>query len=246
MTPFRYAISTPDTPIAATVLRHLSDVPGAERVSMAENPACILHLTDDPPPPGSWHFRLHPPGRFLRVATLESRTTTLDLRILPAALPPTEALACLADAPARILRHLTTGIPLPPATAAPTDLPPAGLAGKIQQQVENTLFTEIWQAGLVHAPIHRFLDPNFQPEIQWLPNARPSHFYADPFLSVEPNGLRILIEEYDYQADPTGRIGELFWRDGQFHPPAQRIFAAPNHMSYPYLLHSDGELYAIP
>jgi hypothetical protein len=246
MTPLRYALSTPDAPLAAAVLGYLRDVPGAELVSLADHPACVLHLTGDPPPPDSWRFRLHPPGRYLRLATLETQTTTLDLRILPAALPAGEALACLADAPARILRHLTAGIPLPPAAAAPTVLPPAGIAGKIHQQVENTLFTEIWQVGLVHAPIARFLDPNFQPEIQWLPNARPSHFYADPFLSVEPDRLRILIEEYDYQSDPTGRIGELFWRDGQFQLPAQRIFPAPNHMSYPYLCHSEGELFAIP
>ncbi len=253
--PLRFALSGPDSATAQAVLRHMDNVPGLQRVSLSQHPDCIIQMGDDQPPQpasghGIWQLRLAPRGRFLRVATLvqitPKGTATLDLRILPAALPADDSLACLADAPARICRLLLAGIPLTPPASPPVDLPRAGLGGKLQAQVRNTLLTEIWQVGLVHAPIARFLDPAFEPQVQWLANARPHHFYADPFLSIESSGLRILVEEYDYQLDPVGRIGELAWRDGRFHPPAQRIFSAPTHMSYPFLFSWEGERYCIP
>lgn len=252
--PLRLALTGTDSPLAEAIRRNLHPIDGARLVSPAEHPDYILHLGGNPPPAAAsaslWRLHLHPPGRFLRAAALEQITahgnTTLDLRILPAALSSEQALFALADAPARICRLLLAGVALPPPALLPPYVPPAGLAEKLRQQVRNTLLTEIWHVGLVHAPIASFLDPQFEPRIQWLANTHPRHFFADPFLAIEPGGLEILVEEYDYRHDPVGRIATIAFEQGRFHPPARRIFPAPHHMSYPFLFSWQGQRYAIP
>lgn len=258
--PLRVAVLPPhgEDSLTAQVLRLLAELPGVECVDPTEPASLVLNLSPAEPPRlpvppkhGVWSLRLSPRGRFLRQATFEQTTANgshVPARlILPAALPDSDALALLAEAPARLCRMLLDGTGLPASSAPPQDLPPAGLAASLATRLQNALLTEIWQVGLVHAPIHRFLDPAFEPSVQWLPNAHSHHFYADPFLApAGEQGLRILVEEYDYRSDPVGRIGQLFARGPAFEPPALRLFPSPTHMSYPFLFSAGGSLCCIP
>jgi hypothetical protein len=104
----------------------------------------------------------------------------------------------------------------------------------------------LYNIGLVHAPIHRFLEPGWRPEIHWLPpRSRPGAFIADPF-GVEFQGKRYLLCEYfDYQ-EPAGRIvgGEI--RDSVLVGELENVLTGPCHMSYPFAFDYQGERYCIP
>lgn len=247
--------NSPQAPLAAAILELLRPLDRIRQTS-PEEAEIILHLDSLPcpahqPQHGIWTFHCEPRGRFLREAFIRQTTPaasrTLERRILPSSLPQPEALSLLADAPARLCRLLLAGLPLPASPEPLPNLPPKRPWHSLTSQVHNTLLTEIWHVGLVQAPIHRFLDPAFQPHVEWLPNARPYHFFADPFISPQTdNTLRILVEEYDYLQDPTGRIAELSWHGNRFQLPPQRVLASSAHMSYPFLLSDQGNLYCIP
>ena len=53
-----------------------------------------------------------------------------------------------------------------------------------------------WGIGLVAAPIHRFLDPEFRPRAQWVHAAGREEYLADPFGLVHNGRLRVLCELY--------------------------------------------------
>lgn len=245
----------PEASLAAAILEHLRDVTALRQTSL-EDAGLLLHLSNQPlssrfPKYGIWTFHYESRGRFLSEAFIRQTTSSgsqiLERRILPSSLSNTEALSLLADAPARICRLLLAGLPLPSCQESLPNLPPQRPWHSLSGQIRNTLLTEIWHVGLVQAPIHRFLDPTFQPKVEWLPNVRPHHFFADPFLSQLPgDGLRILVEEYDYAKDPTGRIAELSWHSNRFQLPPRRVLPSSAHMSYPFLLSDQGNFYCIP
>ena len=82
-------------------------------------------------------------------------------------------------------------------------------------------------------------------DVRWLPDPAPGTFLADPFL-VERNGVRALfVEEYDYARD-RGVI-DVITLDAQGRAVArERALEAPTHLSYPFPLEVDGELYLVP
>jgi hypothetical protein len=81
--------------------------------------------------------------------------------------------------------------------------------------------------------------------VQWLPDPAPRTFLADPFL-VERGGIRALfVEEYDYARD-RGVIEALTLDAENRTVRRQRVLEAATHLSYPYPLLIDGELYLVP
>ena len=100
--------------------------------------------------------------------------------------------------------------------------------------------------GLVHAPIHRFLESHWRPEIHWLPQqSRPGRFIADPF-GIEFEGKRYLLCEYFDYREPNGRIvgGEI--KDSVLAGELENAIAGPCHMSYPFSFSHEGQLFCIP
>jgi hypothetical protein len=118
-------------------------------------------------------------------------------------------------------------------------------------QYRGMLFSEAWMVGVVDAPASEFLDMGYLPKIEWLPSPTKQRFLADPFLIQRPDGWLLMAEDFDFGTN-LGRIVQEFSADGRFTGDVQDAIVAlktsgePCHMSYPFLLQHDSELYCIP
>ncbi len=107
---------------------------------------------------------------------------------------------------------------------------------------DDLLRHDQWRIGIADAPIHRFLEPGFLPAIRWLPAPGRRGYYADPFALPGDDGLEIYCELWDARAD-RGHLVGLDAR-GVAHPLLG--FPADVHLSYPFVVQDQGELYCIP
>lgn len=164
----------------------------------------------------------------------------------------------MAGAPARLCRLLLAGLPLGQETES---LPrPASqltefqrwllecrlAARQLRSQVHSLCHLENWRTGLVRAPIERFLEPDFQPSIEWIRYQEPLQFIADPYLIVDSQGHgRLLAEEFDH-TDNRGRIVEALVEGGRIVSPIRLAIREPFHLSNPFPIEHDGELYCVP
>ena len=70
-------------------------------------------------------------------------------------------------------------------------------------------------------------------------------FWADPFIVARDNKYYVFIEEFLY-ATNKGHISVIVMnKDGSFEPPV-RVLEAPHHLSYPFILEFEGDVYMIP
>jgi len=113
--------------------------------------------------------------------------------------------------------------------------------GWLSQQCEELFRHDQWQLGVVEAPIHAFLTPGFRPAVRWLGGAGRSGFRADPFGWAGDEG-QILCEDYDAASD-RGRLAVV---DEQGGVRPLRGFPPGVHLSYPYLIEDEGEVYCVP
>ena len=104
---------------------------------------------------------------------------------------------------------------------------------------------EEWAIGIANVPITAFVNAETLPKILWLPRMTRGHYVADPFGLVDENETTILCEEYDYRR-PRGVISKLAGQDVESIADRGIVFEAEHHLSYPYLLRNEGELYCIP
>jgi hypothetical protein len=104
--------------------------------------------------------------------------------------------------------------------------------------------TELWNVGIVDAPIHRFLEPGFRPAIRWLTPLGPARYAADPFGIAVDDGLLVLFEEFDLRTW-RGRIAQMTLGEGRRSAPVTAIDNGA-HMAYPQLLEHDGKIYCLP
>jgi hypothetical protein len=113
-------------------------------------------------------------------------------------------------------------------------------------QLRGTLLSEVWNVGVADVPIQDFLDPSQEPEIDWLPRFPQARFIADPFAIASGEGLELLVEEFDYDRY-QGYITSIEYPLQPAASPAGRVLIDENiHMSYPFLVHHEGELYCVP
>lgn len=94
---------------------------------------------------------------------------------------------------------------------------------------------------MVEAPIQSFLQPDFHPEVRWLPALRTG-FHADPFAWPAAGELQIVCEEF-VASDHRGHLALL---DGPGASRRLRGFPSGVHLSYPYLVEEDGAIYCVP
>lgn len=118
-----------------------------------------------------------------------------------------------------------------------------------------------WCVGVVDAPIHRFLDAGFEPQISWLGTPARGEIKADPFGidRLEADGTRraaVLYEALDYAAN-VGRIVAVEAETGDTGDTAAgpRAWSKPTiveglptgvHLSYPFLIEHEGDIYCVP
>jgi len=168
------------------------------------------------------------------------------------------AMSAAADLPARVCKGLLGGraeclsAPPTPNFCAPGDpslwrqMLSALALGRdwVAAQLQAVLFVETWNAGIVNAPIYRFLEPGFRPVITWIPSLGPHKFIADPFAVAGANGIELFVEEFDHDRY-QGYIGSTRWTAGR-QPEWELRIDEGVHMSYPYPVQHGGKLYVVP
>ncbi len=102
-----------------------------------------------------------------------------------------------------------------------------------------------WNIGLVRAPIDKFLNADYKPMINWLPQPRKGEFKADPFGKRASPNIHVLFENLDYH-HPKGIIYIAEISGSAFVTQPRNIIELPVHMSYPFLVEYQGETYCIP
>lgn len=112
--------------------------------------------------------------------------------------------------------------------------------------VYNRLFRhDVWNVGIVDAPIATFLTLGARPLVHWLPEPPRGTFIADPFMVETETGPVILVEGFVYGTG-KGYIAALTGdADGQFSAPVP-VIEEPTHLSYPYIVRHGGRIYCIP
>lgn len=122
----------------------------------------------------------------------------------------------------------------------------------------RTLFRhDHWNVGLVRKPIHAFLSPGVEEEVEWWPEPPRGRFRADPFGIQRDRQLLMLYEEMDYSGRRGRIVGETQELDGDRTfgkrslddgGDAGRTVAieGDGHYSYPYLFEHGDELYCVP
>ncbi|MGD0176614.1 MAG: hypothetical protein ABSC50_07300 [Candidatus Bathyarchaeia archaeon] len=109
--------------------------------------------------------------------------------------------------------------------------------------MKNQLFSQdLWNIGIVFEPIGAFLIT--KPEVRWFSRPQRNRFLADPFALMRGKSIHILCEEFDCSTS-KGRIVSIEFTQDGFSPPKVAI-ELPYHISYPYLVESEGEIYCVP
>jgi hypothetical protein len=114
----------------------------------------------------------------------------------------------------------------------------------IADAYRNIFVRSQWNIGVVYQPITSFLNPEFKPSIHWLPLLEDGKFIADPFGVWKDGRVYLLCEEFHYETH-KGNISVIEIADGVVTGPRQ-VMGLPFHMSYPYLLEYQGEIFCVP
>jgi hypothetical protein len=112
---------------------------------------------------------------------------------------------------------------------------------------ERLFVQTTWGVGIWEQPIGRVLKPGQRIEIRYFPELSTSYsFCADPFGIVRDGTLNVLCEKFPYGRSSRGGISTFRLEkdlDGRHMRPA---FDVGTHMSYPFLLQWNDEIYCIP
>ncbi len=109
--------------------------------------------------------------------------------------------------------------------------------------------SDFWQAGILPVPIRSLLDPTalsaLRQQVVWLPDPGTWRYLADPFGVQRGNATHVFVEAFDYRTKHAviehHEFGPgLVWRQ------KTTALARPFHLSYPYLVEQDGEVFMIP
>ncbi len=171
--------------------------------------------------------------------------STVRLALRSVARWPAATLATLRDGePAMAERDepAPNGAPLRPLERASFL---AKLATKLATEMFDQLFAVVeWNCGIVEGGVGAIFG-DAPLAVRWLPRPRRGTFVADPFL-VEREGVRaLLVEHFDY-ALGRGVIDALVLDEHDDVVDRRRALDAGTHLSYPYPLEIEGELYLVP
>ena len=122
----------------------------------------------------------------------------------------------------------------------------AARVSEIVRRLWRALFLlEVWNVAVVDTPVAEVLRSGRTDGARWLTALPRFTFRADPFAVMRGGELQLLYEAYDYRTLKGTIAG------GRFDPQHASVEASPamsrpEHMSYPFLVEADGELYCIP
>jgi hypothetical protein len=134
----------------------------------------------------------------------------------------------------------------------PTNLQTVALLLKIARNqalhVWERLFVQTtWGVGISEQPINQVLNSAKRREFRYFPELSTSYsFCADPF-GVERDGvLNVLCEKFPHGRSARGGISTFRLGKESNGIEPQRAFDVGAHMSYPFLLEWNGDVYCIP
>ena len=109
--------------------------------------------------------------------------------------------------------------------------------------------TDLWQVGVVPAPIEAVCDrwglAAQRERIAWLPDPGPWRYLADPFGRQHRGATHVFVEAFDYRTK-HGVIEHHEFGPGLAWRGSEVALARPQHLSYPFLVEEDGEVFMIP
>jgi hypothetical protein len=157
--------------------------------------------------------------------------------------------AVLAGALARGTALAATPVELGDARPRAGALTRARFAASLARRAGEAVFTALverdeWNVGFAEGGGERLLSG--EPlDVRWLPKPAPLTYIADPFF-VERDGVRALfVEVFDYR-DERGAIEAIVLDADDRIVRRERVIDLPTHLSYPYPVEIDGELYLMP
>lgn len=118
-------------------------------------------------------------------------------------------------------------------------------AYKSLEFVFNYLFrNDEWNIGIIEKPIHTVLNGDIEPK--WLPSPERGTFIADPFGKSINGKTFVMVEDLDYHTG-SANISAMEISDLDKRSYTKRsAVRLPCHMSYPYLIDYNKEIYLIP
>jgi len=104
-----------------------------------------------------------------------------------------------------------------------------------------------WNIGILPFPAGSLVRPGAYSDaaIEWFPLDNRKRFLADPFGLMRDGKVHVLCEDFVYRSG-KGSICSITYSDHRFTNEPESAIDLPVHMSYPFLVEADGEIYCIP
>lgn len=119
------------------------------------------------------------------------------------------------------------------------------LTNKAQFHYRELFAPDIWNIGIIKQPIQSLLQNDIVgSEVIWMPAPSLGKYAADPFAIVTGDAIKIYYEQYDYE-NRTGTISSVNFNDNNWGTP-DNVLKEDYHVSYPFILETDGSYYCIP
>ncbi len=115
---------------------------------------------------------------------------------------------------------------------------------RIKKVCKLLFYTDYWNIGVANAQIHEFLDPQKKPSVKWFSNLPKTRFMADPFGIKVKGKLYVLYEDFRFDQG-IGKTASFLFHEGSF-VENNIVINEKFHMSYPFLLEYEDEIYCIP
>lgn len=115
------------------------------------------------------------------------------------------------------------------------------LAGKIHFHYIQLFKSETWNVGIAHQ-LKRINSKTHVADINWMPKPKKGTYYADPFWL---NDNTIFYEEYDYKT-LKANISKATYEGKTWQIHADKGLNKEYHLSYPFVIHSNGNSYMLP
>ena len=181
-----------------------------------------------------------------------SLTTSVDRALGEAATWPALACAQLFNVAVELARPWRSTIKVDRsikvssrrASAAWSLLLAAKLVGRRAARVLDVFFADKWNVGIARCKIEDFLH-GAPSRIEWRAEAPALDYRADPFGAAVGSRAWALVEYYDARA-ARGRIEASAIDGGAWTDDGTDVMPSAAHMSYPFLLQHEGEVYCVP
>lgn len=102
-----------------------------------------------------------------------------------------------------------------------------------------------WNIGVLNVPLHDVSSGDLAGRVCWASEPPRHIFRADPFGVLVDGRPWILYEELDYRTG-KGHIVAARWGEDGTLLDRQTVLASEHHLSYPYLIRKENDIYCVP